>query len=202
MATDYQQIVRNLLAFYDFRSRRIVSVGAGGGQFIEYGRTAGHVTAVDCAAAAIRTLEMRLKDAGLEDKFTLKVCDFMDFVGAADCVLFEFSLHEITLPEAALEHALTLASDVVVMDHGRNSPWAYYVAEEEKVRAAWTAVDRYPKAKERVVEAFHVFHDYPELHEKVKGQGEPALSRIEVFRGRTDFKITMSYALAHIARGQ
>lgn len=36
MATDVNLIIKNLLEFYDFNQKVIVSVGAGGGQFVEY----------------------------------------------------------------------------------------------------------------------------------------------------------------------
>ena len=40
MATDLHLMIKNLLSFYDFAGRVIISVGAGGGQFIEYGLVA------------------------------------------------------------------------------------------------------------------------------------------------------------------
>ena len=40
MATDITQVSANLLSFYDFRDKVVVSVGAGGGQLIEYARSA------------------------------------------------------------------------------------------------------------------------------------------------------------------
>jgi hypothetical protein len=47
MATDINTIIANLMAFYDFRDKTVISVGAGGGQLIEYGRTAGKIIAVE-----------------------------------------------------------------------------------------------------------------------------------------------------------
>lgn len=43
MATDINQIIDNLLNFYDFKNQTVISVGAGGGQFFEYGYIPKHV---------------------------------------------------------------------------------------------------------------------------------------------------------------
>lgn len=76
MAIDVQKVIENLLAVYDFTKRTIIVVGGGGGQFIEYGRSARQILALDNDPEAIRTLRDNLKKAGLEDKFTLHLTDF------------------------------------------------------------------------------------------------------------------------------
>jgi len=47
MAADVRAIVANLAEFYDFGSKVVVDVGAGGGQLVEFARPARRVVAVD-----------------------------------------------------------------------------------------------------------------------------------------------------------
>ncbi len=198
MAADYKKIVADLLEFYDLKDKAVLSVGAGGGRLIEYGRTAGKVLALDSDAQALEKLRESLKIAGLEDKFEPVLGDFFKADLKADVVLFEFCLHEMADPGAAVERALGLAPAVVVFDHWPGSEWSYIAAEEKKVAASWAAVGRFPVKKTRMSETVQLFGDYDELYRKVKGQGETSLARIATFKGRTDIRIPMTYGLALI----
>jgi len=198
MAADYRKIVADLLAFYDLTDKTVLAVGAGGGQLIEYGRPAAKVLALDSDAQALEKLRESLKAAGLEDKFEPILGDFFAADLKADVVLFEFCLHEMADPGAAVERALGLAPAVVVFDHWPGSEWSYIAAEEEKVAAGWAAVGRFPVKKTRMYETVQIFGGYEQLYQKVKGQGETALARIAAFKGRTDIRIPMSYGLALI----
>ncbi len=198
MGADYQAIIRNLLAFHDLEGLTLISVGAGGGQLIEYGHRAGKVIAVDCDPAAIKALEARLEETGLSSKFTTRTADFLKFGEKADLVLFEFSLHEIPEADKALTHAATLAPDVVVMDHWTASPWVHYIAEEDKVRRAWDAVGRAKPALLIVHNTLQVYGDFEEIRKKFETWGEEPNRRIEEFRGKDGIIIPMSYGLAHI----
>jgi SAM-dependent methyltransferase len=200
MAADYQRMIRNLLEFLDFSGRAVITVGAGGGQFIEYGRSALKVLAVDQDRAALEVLRERLAQAGLADKFTLVHAEFLKFRESADIVLFEFCLHEMPDPSAALIHAMTLAPAVVVMDHWPGSEWAYIVAEEDKATAAWTAIASSRPERTVSFETSQLFRDYEELRQKVHVQGERSLARIERFKGLSDFSIPMTYGLALLSR--
>jgi predicted RNA methylase len=86
-------MVADLLGFYDLRDKTVLSVGAGGGQLIEYGRAAGKVLALDSDAQALEKLRENLRAAGLEDKFVPVLGDFFEVDLRADTVLFEFGLH-------------------------------------------------------------------------------------------------------------
>lgn len=198
MAADYKKMVADLLAFYDFRDKLILTVGAGGGQLIEYGRTARKVLALDSDAAALDKLRENLGIAGLEDRFEPVLGDFFAVELKADVVLFEFSLHEMADPAAAVERARDAAPEVVVFDHGPGSEWAFYTAEEVKVVRSWAALGRAPVKKIRMYEGTQIFPGYEELYQKVKGQGEISLARIEKYRGRTGIRIPFSYGLALI----
>ncbi len=199
MATDYRRLVTNLLAFYDFKGKTVIDVGAGGGQLIEYGREAAKILAVDNDPQAVAGLKARLRDAGLEEKFKPILADFFEADLQADVVLFEFSLHEMRDPKAALERAGRMAPAVVVFDHAPGSEWAYFAAEEDKVAAGWAAIERLPAKKTARYEAEQFFPDFAELVDKVKGQGDISLARIERYKGRTGIRIPMSYGLALIA---
>jgi len=196
MAADYERMVADLLAFYDFKGKTVLWVGAGGGQLAEWVRAAGRVQALDCDPRSLETLRQGLQSAGLEDKVSLILGDFYAVDVQADVVLFEFCLHEMADPGAALQRALAMAPDVVVFDHWPGSEWSYIAGEEAKVAASWAALRRIPVVKTQSYETVQVFRDSAQLYEKVKGQGEPSLSRIAAFEGKTDIRIPMSYGLA------
>ncbi len=196
MATNIPQIVANLAAFYDFSDKTVVSVGAGGGQLVEYARPARRVIAVDQDEAAMRRLAARLRECGLVDRFTLVTGDFLAVRPSGDVVLFEFSLHEMAEPERALSHARELAPDVLVIDHAPVSRWSWYAAEEGSVEAAWKAVERESIRRQENVEGFQSFHDYAELEAKLAPQGPKSLERIGIHRGKKAISIPMPYRLA------
>lgn len=202
MPADYKKMVADLLAFYDFKDKTILTVGAGGGQLIEYGRAARVVLALDSDAQALEKLRENLKIAGLEDKFSPVLGDFFETDLSADVILFEFSLHEMPDPGAAVERARTLAPAVVVFDHWPGSGWSYIVAEEKKVAASWAALERFPVKRTRMHEGVQSFDNYEQLYQKVKVQGETSLARIAAYEGQTDIRIPMSYGLALIEGGE
>jgi ubiquinone/menaquinone biosynthesis C-methylase UbiE len=197
MSTDVAAIVRALLSFHDFTDKTVIAVGAGGGQLATWARAARKVIAVDSDADALSRLAQVVGRLGLADKYEMVPADFHTLeLAHADIVLFEFSLHEIPDPAAALRRAKRLAPDVIVIDHAPGSAWAYYTAEEQKVALEWNALESFPARRSRVYEAVQAFNDYSALAEKVRPQGELSLSRIETFRGQTSIKISMSYRIA------
>ncbi len=196
MATDIAAVLANLLGFYRFEGKSVIAVGAGGGQLAEYGRAARSVIAVDRDGAALAALAERVRALDLEDRFTLLERDVMALDLRADVVLFEFVLHEIPDPGAALAHAATLAPDVVVIDHAPGSPWAHATDETEKVAASWRAVEARGVRRRSDHDAVQRFASHDELVRKVGGQGAEALRRAERWRGRTAIEIPMTYAVA------
>jgi SAM-dependent methyltransferase len=202
MAADYPKMIRELLAFYDLAGKTVLAVGGGGGQLIEYGRAAGRVLALDVDPAALDKLRENLRAARLEDKYEPVLGDFFKVELKADVVLFEFSLHEMADPGAAVERALRMAPDVVVYDHWPGSPWTFLAGEDLKVAASWAALGRFPGARMESHEGVQSFDEFGQLEEKVKHLGEPTLSRIAAFRGKTDIRIPMTYGLALIRRAE
>jgi tRNA A58 N-methylase Trm61 len=198
MATDIQKIVENLRTVYDPSERTIIVVGGGGGQFIEYGRRAARVFSLDSDAEAIRLLRENLKKAGLEDRFTPVLGDFFEARLKGDAVLFEFCLHEMSDPKAAIRQAQTRAPDILILDHWPDSEWSFYTAESEKAAAGWAAVESFPCREKRRHDGVHIFNGYEELYQKVKNQGDLSLARIEKFRSERRIVIPLSYGIALI----
>jgi len=200
MATDYVLMIQNLLAFYDFKDKTMVCIGAGGGQFIGYSQPLKKIIAIDQDAGALEQFRLAVARNNIADKFELIHGDFltMDLPVHGDVVLFEFCLHEMADAAVALAQAGKLADDVVVFDHGLKSQWAYHVVEEEKMRVSWQAVKCFKVSLHREYAAEQKFKDYDELLAKVKPQGEIAIQRIEKFKGKIDITIPFTYELALI----
>jgi len=199
MATDLAAIVANIEAFYDFGGKTVIHVGAGGGQFIGYAARARGVLAVDPDPGAVERLRTAIRTQGLEERIVVVEADFLTLTDRADVVLFEFCLHEIADPAAALRHAGTLAPAALVVDPAPGSRWAWCCGEEDKVRRSWAAAERTRVRKRASFQGMQRFHDYAELFAKAGGLGEPTLSRIAAFRDRLDFTIDMPYQMALLA---
>ena len=198
MATDYALMMHNLMSFYDFKDKTLVSIGAGGEQSIRYGHPPRRIVAIDQDANALDRLRVAVAESNMSDKFKFVHGDFltMDLPARGDVALFDFCLHEMADVALALTRAGRLAPDVVVFDHGRASEWAYYVVEEAKVGLSWETLERFKVAQHREFATEQEFRDYTELLAKVKPQGEIAIQRIEKFKGRTGITIPMTYELA------
>lgn len=198
MVTDIKKIIKNLFEFYDFNDQTIISVGAGGGQFIEYGHPSKQVIAIDNDKEALKALENSILKSKLINKFTLINSDFEVVDKKGDVVMFEFCLHEMKNPKAAINHALTMAPNILVNDHWPDSEWAYIIDEKEKVIKSWEALKKFNLKKIQRYDTVQFFHDYEELYQKVKVQGENTINRISQYMDKKDFTIPMSYGFALI----
>lgn len=198
MATDIKKIINNLIEFYDFSNRTIITVGAGGGQLIEYGRISKKVLAIDFDKESLQKLKDNLIRSGLDEKFTLIHSDFYLSNLKGDVVMFEFCFHEMEDPIAALKHALTMAPHIIILDHWPDSDWAYIGGEEENIAKNWTALRLFHLIKVQKFDTFQFFNDYEEIYQKVKAQGENSIKRINDFKDRKNFTIPMSYGIALI----
>jgi len=196
VATDIQQIIRNLTTYYNFKDKTVLHAGAGGGQILDYARGAKKVIAADPDPEAVLRLKIGIVQKGWDKKFTVRNMDVLSVQEKADVVFFEFCLHEMPDPGAALAHARALAPQVLVLDHAPDSEWAWHTLETEKVNAAWRAVQERKPARMKLFQAFQVFKDKDELAARVRGQGEEAVQRAEKFAGRTGIRIPMPYCIA------
>jgi len=109
MATDIEAIIRNIESCYDFTGKSVIHVGAGGGQFVGYAAKTRKVLGVDPDPDAVERLKQAIREKGLESRFSALQGDILTVTARADVVFFEFCLHEIADPGAALRHARTLA---------------------------------------------------------------------------------------------
>ena len=114
----------------------------------------------------------------------------------ADVVFFEFCLHEMDDPDAVLRHARSLAPDTLVIVHAPGSRWARYVAETEKAERSWVAVERAGVRRDQLCSGWQRFADVRDLIEKVRPQGELAVSRARARAGKTAIEIPMTYRIA------
>jgi len=200
MATDIAKVLANLTSFYDFRNKSVVHAGAGGGQFIGYASDARHVVAVDPDAAALTPLRAAIDSLGLSDRFTVRQALFESLSDKADVVFFEFCLHEMGDPGAALRHARTLAPETLVVDHVPESQWAWHTAEVEKAARSWAAIDRAGVSADRVFVGRQLFPDADALVARLASLGEPAVSRARALEGATGIDIEMIYRVALLTR--
>lgn len=199
MSADIRRIITDLLDYYDFDGQTVISVGAGGGQLVEYARKASCVYAVDCDRMALNRLCDSLLKLEFAYKFTLVCSGFYSLRIKGDVILFEFCLHEMQDARRAIEYALTLAPVVVLIDHWIDSEWAYVVDESEKVSLSWASMKDY-LSDVRVCNTSQCFVDYDELYQKVKVQGGSVIERIAKYKHQVDFVIPMSYGIALIRR--
>lgn len=193
MACDINKLITRLHDFYDFRDKTILSVGAGGGQLIEYARFAKKIWAIDVDRVALDHLKIRVDEKGWFHKYELVHGDFLDFQQQADVVLFEFCLHEMPFPAKAVEHALSLAPDVLACDHMPISDWAYVVDETEKATQSWDALTSFSFRKQEEFDDRQLFDNYEELYHKVAVQGERAIERIQRYKDQKPISISMKY---------
>jgi tRNA G37 N-methylase Trm5 len=196
VATDIRQLTENLRGFHDLAGRVVLSVGAGGGQFLDAYREAARILAVDSDPAALRQLEAAVTARGLRDRVELVQADFFEVARRAEVALFEFCLHEMPDPAKALERARALAPEVLVYDHAPGSTWAWHTVEEDKVRRSTQAMEAFGIRRRAVFHGEQRFPGYAELHDKVASQGPIAIERITAFRDRRDIVIPMDYQAA------
>ena len=195
MATDYAQLTRNLLRFYDFSNKVVLFVGAGGKQLLDRSAGTKKLIAIDQDVEALRELAATVAAKGIQDSVEIVGGKFEDVALSGDVVYFEFCLHEMAEPQKALTHARSLARDIVVFDHSQDSEWIIYGAEEDKVRSSTQVMEHFGL---RGHEKFHTeqrFENYTELLAKVSAQGPIAIQRIQRFADATNIVIPMRYEL-------
>jgi len=117
---------------------------------------------------------------------------------SVDVVFFEFCLHEVKDPGAALERAFEMAEEILIIDHAPESQWAWFTAETEKATVSWEAVRGLSIVGERTYHAVQKFSDHRELHDRIKVLGEPSVSRILQYEGEQNIRIEMDYSMALI----
>jgi hypothetical protein len=194
MAVDRRLLAADLRRFYDFADEVVVLVGAGGSLF-DPERRPRRLIAVDKNEAPLLELEKTMAAKGMSEALRTTVGDFHDVTEQGDVVYFEFSLHEMPDPTKTLEHAKSLAPNIVVFDHSLGSEWMFLAAEDDQVRRCADALNRFGIRRKTALATEQRFADYDELASKLAGGGVAATSRIERFAGATNIAIAMPYEL-------
>jgi ubiquinone/menaquinone biosynthesis C-methylase UbiE len=197
MAMDYGELSRNLADFYDFKDKVVLYVGAGGRQLFDIDTRTKRTIAIDSDGEALGELAKELDAGGQRDWVSVVEASFEDISLPGDVVYFEFCLHEMPDPRAALAHARALAPDTVVFDHLPDSLWSFYTAEEKEVQRGADAVERFGVRRRERHEAQQRFANWSQLRAKLEGQGTVAVERIRRdFHGSSEIVIPMRYQLA------
>ena len=200
MAADYKQMLQNIKEFYSFSGKKVLAVGAGAGPLTDLVLESRELIVIDKELAPIRFWETKVSAEGLQDRVQVIHADFCETSPRADVVYFEFCLHETNDPAQALQHALTLAPEVLIYDHLPDSEWAFQAAEEDKVRRSTDALAGFACTRRKAFRTEQRFPQYQQLVEKVSPQGKVALERAERYRGMTDIAIPMTYGLTLLGR--
>jgi hypothetical protein len=195
MGTDLARIVHEMASFYDFAGKAVIVAGAGEGRLVDYVKDARRVIAVDEDPKAMQRLKQAARARRIENRFDFQAAEFRTVLTKADAVVFEFCLHEMAEPKDAVDHAGTLAPDVIVIDHAPGSLWSWYAGEEAGVDAAWGAIEEESVRKRREVEGVQRFTDFAELASRLASQESVSRERIETLREQQPIAIPMPYRL-------
>ena len=198
MGADLEAMLGSLAGFYDFTDKVVLWVGAGGGQLLEAVRAARQVIAIDQDEDALRSMAALARKLGLGGRVTTLHARWEDVRVTGDVVYFEFCLHEMADPEAALAHARTLAPEVLVFDHAAESEWAHCTGEGDLVRrsAAALAKSRVGRRQEWLGEQRYA--DYAELWGRVSRDPRTREGDLAAYRGQREISISMACFLATV----
>lgn len=191
-------IINNLKEFYSLSDKRITHAGIGGGILTDYTMDAREVIATDSNAEILKPLTEKLIHNKPDNKFTIIITDYINFTEKSDLTFFEFCMHEMENPHEKILHAKELSSTVLIADHARNSDWAHYTNETEKIENSWKEIERFNIIKRERFEEYQIFNSYEEIYDKLSVQGEESIRRIKEFEGKTDIKIRMPYEICII----
>jgi len=196
MVVDRSKLKSELLDFYNFRGKNVLYVGAGGNQLLQPKSGAAGVVAIDSNAKSLDGFrkEAKTRWKGIPVEFIPK--PFEETTTSGSLVYFEFCLHEMKDPEAALDHAHSLAPEVLVMDHLPKSPWMFFAGEEEDAQRSATAMEAFGIRRRQEFTAMQKFDDYEQLETRMSDGGGPgALKRISPLKGSKGIEIQMDYGL-------
>jgi predicted RNA methylase len=188
-------IIKNLREFYPLYDKKIIHAGIGGGILTGYTQDAKEVTAIDSDEKILIPLSEKIIRDKLEKKFTIIISDFLNFRGKADLTFFEFCMHEMQNHNEVITHAKSISDTVLIIDHGRDSDWAYYTCETEKIEDSINATEKFSIKKRERYEAEQIFSTYEELYNKLSILGEESIKRIKIFENKTNFRIEMPYEI-------
>ena len=195
MVVDRAQLTTNLSEFYDFSGRSVLYVGAGRGQLLRPTSGVASVVAIDRDSESldgfrrVATTEWK----GIPIRFVPRMFETVNAKG--DTVYFEFCMHYMEDPEWTLNHARSLAGDIVIMDHLPESEWVYYWAGEEAVRRSTRAIETFGVRRRKAVTVVQRFEDWQALATRLADEGEESRRRVLELEGAKDIRMRMDYCL-------
>jgi hypothetical protein len=195
LVVDRSKLTMELTQFYDFRGKRVLYVGAGGGQLLGPEVGAREVVAIDSNPGSLEEFRKGAKTKWAGTSVQFLPHDFVTIDQRGDVVYFEFCLHEMADPWKALKHAHSLGPDVVVMDHLPQSKWIFYGAEETQVLRSTEAIESFGIRRRESLTTDQQFKDFEELASRMSGQGEVSHQRLLPLKDEVDIRIRMDYGL-------
>jgi hypothetical protein len=195
MVVDRDELAANLRKFYDFRGKSAVCVGAGGGLLLRPDSGVARVVAIDRDAKALGRFrsEAKTKWAGTPIRFVPRKFESVNPKG--DVVYFEFCMHMMKDPRKTLEHARSLAPDIVVIEHLPGSKWVYYWAGEEEVLRCTSVLESFGIRRRKRFTAEQRFKDWKAFAERLAGQGKESRRRVLELKEAREVHMPMNYGL-------
>jgi len=195
MVVDRNELTANLTKFYDFRGKSVLYVGCGLGQLLPPESWAVSVVGIDRDAKALTAFRSvtKTKWTCIPIKFIPRKFETVKIHG--DVAYFEFCMHMMDDPKFTLEHARSLAKDIVIMDHLPGSKWVYYWAGEEDVLRSTTTIESFGVKRTKKLVTEQRFEDGKALARRLDRVGKEAKRRILELKGAKDIRMRMDYGL-------
>jgi len=189
------ELSSNLTKFYDFRGKSVIYVGAGRGQLLRPTTGVASVVAIDRDPGSLEGFrgEASTEWVGIPIQFVPRAFETVEARG--DTVYFEFCMHYMEDPAKTLEHARSMARDIVVMDHLPESEWVYYWAGEDAVRRSTKTIESFGVRSRKALTAEQKFEDWEALATRLTGEGEESNRRVLELKGAKDIRVRMDYCL-------
>ena len=195
MVVNRDELTANLIKFYDFRGKSLLYTGCGLGQLLPPESRVSSVAAIDRDAKALKAFRdvAKTKWAGIPIRFFPRKFETVNVKG--DVAYFEFCMHMMDDPKFTLEHARSLAKDIVILDHLPGSKWVYFWAGEEDVLRSTKAIESFGVKRMMKFMTEQRFEDGKALARRLDRVGKEAKRRILELKDAKDIRMRMDYGL-------
>jgi len=195
MVVDRDELTVNLTKFYDFRGKSLLYTGCGLGQLLPPESRVSSVAAIDRDAKALKVFRdvAKTKWAGIPIRFFPRKFETVTVKG--DVAYFEFCMHMMDDPKFTLEHARSLAKDIVILDHLPGSKWVYFWAGEEDVLRSTKTIESFGVKRTMKFMTEQRFEDGKALARRLDRVGKEAKRRILELKDAKDIRMRMDYGL-------
>ena len=199
MGSYKDSIINNMYDFYDYSNKSVMIVGAGYGKLNGYANNANRIIAVDKDKEALSMLEKALEKDTMNSKYSL-INDEMEKVNLnVDCVVFEFVLHQIDDIERAIDHAMRISKNVIMVNHKSNSEWINLVNEQDNAKRVEKVLQKYSIKRYIDYCSYILMSSYDKMVSQLQNgliieKNDP----IKRYENRKDISIEMRYQIAEI----